>query len=293
MSDLLSIVTPTYNRVDTLKVLFDSLVRQTSYQFEWIVIDDGSTDETKVFFENIICKDFTIKYVAQKNGGKHRALNSSHSYVNGSIVLILDSDDYLVEDAVETVIKEWQDYKMIYDICGMSYLKGKPDGSYLSKKNEADVYIDDDIHYRVNNNIRGDRCEVLRADLFKKYSFPEFEGEKFMSEGWLWTNLAKKFKTVYRNKIIYICDYLPDGLTKGGRKLRLLSPLGMIENCKAYLCKEVRLAIRIKETLLYAVYARGTNVKFNTYRRDTNIIFPLNVILYPFGKIIYTVWSKN
>ena len=85
--------------------------------------------------------------------------------------MILDSDDYLTSDAIETVEEEWPQYRDQVDICGMSFFKGKKDGSHLSVANAQDVYIDDDIHYRVNQKIKGDRCEVVRTDLLKKYPF--------------------------------------------------------------------------------------------------------------------------
>lgn len=86
----------------------------------------------------------------KENGGKHTALNFAHAYIKGEVVLILDSDDYLTDDAIETVEKEWPLYRNCADICGMSYFRGEKDGSHLSVANAQDVYIDDDIHYRVN-----------------------------------------------------------------------------------------------------------------------------------------------
>lgn len=213
---MVTILTPTYNRAKTLPKLIESLCGQTSTNFQWLVIDDGSTDDTDSIFEELKKYDlpFQWEYHKKENGGKHTALNFAHPYIKGEVVLILDSDDYLTDDAIETVEKEWPLYRNCADICGMSYFRGKKDGSHLSVANAQDVYIDDDIHYRVNQKIKGDRCEVVRTVLLKKNPFPVYQGERFFPEGWFWNTLAMNYKTVYRNKTIYICEYLEGGLTK-------------------------------------------------------------------------------
>ena len=96
----------------------------------------------------------------------------------------------------------------------------------------------------------------LQVDqLLKKYPFPVFENEKFMSEGWLWRTVAKRYKTIYRAKCIYVCEYLEGGLTKCGRGLRMSCPQGMLENCRTFFVSEMNIKIQIKEMLLYDIYA--------------------------------------
>lgn len=176
---MVTVLTPTYNRAKTLPKLIESLYSQTSKNFQWLVIDDGSTDDTDSIFERLKNYDlpFQWEYHKKENRGKHTALNFAHAYIKGEVVLILDSDDYLTDDAIETVEKEWPLYRNCADICGMSYFRGKKDGSHLSVANAQDVYIDDDIHYRVNQKIKGDRCEVVRTVLLKKIHF-QFTREK-------------------------------------------------------------------------------------------------------------------
>ncbi|MCQ2385773.1 MAG: glycosyltransferase family 2 protein, partial [Clostridia bacterium] len=96
----LSIITPTYNRGYLLPVLFHSLEKQTCFDFEWILVDDGSDDDTEAVAKTFFNDLFPFVYIKKENGGKHTALNASHPYVKGKYVLILDSDDYLTEDAV-------------------------------------------------------------------------------------------------------------------------------------------------------------------------------------------------
>ena len=110
---MVTVLTPTYNRVNTLPKLVDSLCRQTRTDFQWLVIDDGSTDDTEAYMETLKQQNlpFEWEYHKKENGGKHTALNAAHPYIKGDVVLILDSDDYLTPDAVETVEREWPCYR--------------------------------------------------------------------------------------------------------------------------------------------------------------------------------------
>lgn len=292
---MVTVLTPTYNRANTLAKLVDSLCRQTRTDFQWLVIDDGSTDNTETYIEMLKQQDlpFEWEYHKKKNGGKHTALNAAHPYIKGDVVLILDSDDYLTPDAVETVEQEWSYY--LYsrpDIAILNYFRGKKDGTHLSIAHAQDTYIDDDIHYRVNHHIKGDRCEVVRTDIFKKYPFPAYPNERFMSESWLWNVVALNYKTVYRNKTIYICEYLEGGLTKSGRALRMKSPLGMMDDCRSYLNDEVCLKVRVKEMLLYWVYARCASYSFAKALSTSGRPVGMTLTAIP-GWMLYIYWRKK
>lgn len=290
-----TILTPTYNRKNTLPILVDSLKKQTRQDFQWLVIDDGSTDETEKYFEKLKLEDisFEWEYHKKENGGKHTALNASHNYIKGNVVLILDSDDYLTTDAIETIENEWNEYITDNPNIGIiNYFRGGKDGSHLSVAHKQDIYIDDDIHYRINKKIKGDRCEVLRADLLKKYPFPVYDGENFFSESWLWNIIALNYKTVYRNKTIYICEYLEGGLTKSGRALRMKNPLGMMDNCRTYFNKNVCLRERTKEMLLYWVYARCAGYSFNKTLKTSQVTVGMILTSLP-GNMLYLYWKKK
>lgn len=289
-----TILTPTYNRVHTLPKLIESLGRQTCRDFQWLVIDDGSTDDTEKLFENLKMKNlpFQWEYYKKENGGKHTALNFAHKYISGKVVLILDSDDYLTDDAIETVCTEWSIYEKQKEIGIINYFKGDAQGGHYSVANKADTYIDDDIHYRVNHGIRGDRCEVIRTEVFKKYPFPEYSGERFLSESWLFNMIALKYKTVYRNKAIYICEYLEGGLTKSGRALRMKCPLGMMDDCRSYLNDEVCLRMRVKEMLLYWVYAKCAGYSFAKTLSTSGRPLGMAMTMIP-GTVLYSYWSRK
>lgn len=111
---MLTILTPTYNRGEYLERVYNSLVAQTDQNFEWLLIDDGSTDNTEEVVRKLAKKNehaFSFRCYFKPNGGKHTALNYGARYAAGDIVLILDSDDYLTSDAVASVYEYWEQYK--------------------------------------------------------------------------------------------------------------------------------------------------------------------------------------
>ncbi len=212
---MITIMTPTYNRAYILKEAYDSLRKQSSFDFEWIIVDDGSTDETeeivRVWVEEE--KNFSIVYEKQKNGGKHRAVNRGVLLAKYDYFLILDSDDSLANDAVET-IHEWiAGIAGLKGFAGIAGLRGKADiaiGGTPSKE-----YIDATNLERKKYGLLGDKAEIYKTEILKQYPFPEFEGENFIRESAVWDRIAKDgLKIRFYSKIIYICEYIEDGLTK-------------------------------------------------------------------------------
>lgn len=287
----LTILTPIYNRVDLLPQVFTSLQSQTVKDFEWLVIDDGSTDNIQEYMHGLPEVDFPIHYHRKENGGKHTAMNYSHPYIQGDFVLILDSDDYLIPGAVEIILKDWQKYVGVSSVGVLSYERGGRQGEIISDRASVpNYYISDDIHFRVNQGVGGDRAEVVRTEIFKTLPLPTHENEKFMSEGWLWNNIAIKYQTVYIQKGIYICEYLEGGLTKSGRILRMKSPLNMMDSCKSFFQDEVCLKIQVKEMLLYCVYGLCSNLPIHKWLHNSGR--PLRVLLtLPFGWLLFKYWK--
>lgn len=288
------VLTPTYNRRDLIERLYRSLCEQTQDRFQWLVIDDGSTDETEAYIQKLTGHKFELNYYKKENGGKHTAINFAFPYIQGDVVVIVDSDDYLSADAIGTIESDWEKYKNNSEIGCLSYHRWRADqGGFCSKKDDQDVVISDHIAYRVNLNRGGDRCEVIRTDCLKQFPFPTFENEKFMAESWLWNRISEKYRTVYINKAIYVCDYQPGGLTAQGRRLRMNSPRGMMEDTKSYLTqKNASNKIKIKETWLWWVY--GLCARMSIKRIVGGSPLPLfTLINAPFGVMLYILWRAK
>ena len=212
---MITIMTPTYNRAYILREAYDSLRKQSSFDFEWIIVDDGSTDETeeivRVWVEEE--KSFPIVYEKQANGGKHRAVNKGVSLAKYDYFLILDSDDTLVEKAVE-IIHEWiAGIAGLKGFAGIAGLRGKADIAIGGTPQKQ--YIDATNLERKKYGLLGDKAEIYKTEILKQYPFPEFDGENFIRESAVWDRIAKDgFKIRFYSKIIYLCEYIADGLTK-------------------------------------------------------------------------------
>lgn len=290
---MLNIVTPSYNRGQLLNNVLESLKRQTDKNFFWLIIDDGSIDNTEEVCKKMIEENpkINIKYEKKNNGGKHTALNYSHQFLKDGIVIIVDSDDYLTNDAVEIINKDWEKFSSKENICGLSYLKENISGTIVGEKFDNDYFISNHIDYRINKNVIGDKAEVFRTEVFKKFPFPVFQNEKFLGESIVWTKIGFEYQTVYINKVVYICEYLEGGLSKSGRLLRIKCPLGGMEYAKIHLDKRIRLKIRVKMMFLYICYAKFANQKLsNNIKEISNKL--LFIICIPGGMFFYYKWKK-
>lgn len=226
----ITIFTPTYNRAYIINNLYESLKKQTFKDFEWIVIDDGSTDNTSELFSEILSQhsDFSITYEKTENGGKHRAVNKGVKLAQGRMFFIVDSDDVLPPDSLEKIIEYEKSIKdsdkHLY--CGLAGLKGQNKAVYVGKTFSGD-YVDITYLETAANGIYGDKAEVYYTDVIKKYPFPEFENEKFIMESVVWNEIAASgLKLRYFNEVIYYCEYLEDGLTIQGVKKFQNTPKG-------------------------------------------------------------------
>ena len=234
-----TVFTPTYNRAYLLSNLYNSLIKQSNKNFEWIIIDDGSTDDTEELISKYIKeKKINIIYKKVDNGGKHRAINKGIKIANGKVFAIVDSDDQLTFNAIEKLYEWFSNLKEDKKYCGVAGNRGYRNGKIIGSTFSGNVISCSAIE-RNKYNIKGDKFEVYYTNVLKKYPFPEFEGEKFLSEIIVWTRMAKDGYIIeWHNDIIYLCEYLNDGLTTNNYKLLRNNPKGY--------------ALRIKEQVLYA-----------------------------------------
>lgn len=202
----ITVFTPSYNRAKTLPRVFECLKKQTYKSFEWIIIDDGSEDNTKDVVDGFLKEDnfFDIIYVYQKNQGKHIATNNAVKMCSGNFFITLDSDDTCTNDALETFVNEWnkipkQEQKKYYGISCRTYDKdGKINGTQMNVP-----YIDsNDLDLRFKLNITGELWGMIRTDIMREFPFPVVEGYHFYPENVIWHNVGRK----------YICRYLSTAL---------------------------------------------------------------------------------
>ena len=216
---MITVFTPTYNRVHLLKRLYESLILQTAYDFEWLVVDDESTDDTIAFLEEIQSSNppFQVRFFAQKHGGKHRAINLALEHAEGRYFFIVDSDDWLPEHAIEDIIEWLRDIQGIPTLCGVAGQKALANGRPVGSSFDCGEYVDASSLERKKLHIEGDKAEVFDVGVMKAHPFPEFEGEYFVTEAVCWNAIAADgYKLRWHQKPIYYCEYLEDGLSKTG-----------------------------------------------------------------------------
>lgn len=229
----LTVFTPTYNRAHTLPRLFESLKKQTNKDFEWLVINDGSTDSTNELFENWSKADhgFKINYITVENGGKNRAINRALKLAKGRYFMIVDSDDLLTEDAVEFAIDKIRDVENDDRFIGISTKKadfntGRPVG-FTDDSYSEEGFIDCTNLERIKYGLEHDMAEVFITKKIQKYEFKVWPGEKFTPEEVVWNQIALDgYKLRWFNKITYLCEYQDEGLSNTTWSLLKNNPMG-------------------------------------------------------------------
>lgn len=288
-----TVLTPTFNRGGGLQSLWDSLQKQTVIDFEWLVVDDGSTDGTKDLITQLQEKsDFPIRYIYKSNGGKHTALSVGIQTICSELTFIVDSDDCVTDDAVESILKIHKKYRSQNNICGYAFLRAFPDGKVNGKKFDVDEKIGSYIDVRVNGDDTGaDKAEVFKTHCLKEFPFPEYPNEKFLGEDLVWVRMARKYEMVHINKAIYVGNYLEDGLTNNRRKHNIASPVGCMHRAEEFMESDLKTRYRIKGGLQYIVYGRFAGVKIcDLIRKSRHKV--LATVCIPGGLFLHSRWSK-
>ena len=228
----LTIHTATYNRAYILGKAYESLKKQTCKEFEWIITDDGSTDETESLVNAWIKEknDFQIIYNKLNHVGIPRALNSGIGLAHTEWFMMLDSDDHIVENTVELVMKWLSEIADKKEYAGIGFARCYPNGNYMKpqipKIDSETGYVDATHLERKKYRLDMDMCEVHRVSLFKEFPFQYWEDEAYAPEQLNFYQIALAgYKLRWRAERLYICEYLPDGQTKDD-KLVKKNPMG-------------------------------------------------------------------
>mgnify|MGYP000014783409 CR=1 FL=1 len=279
---LVTIFTPTYNRAYILSKLYVSLCKQTCKDFEWLVVDDGSTDDTK----SLCCKwkeeaDFPIHYVSVSNGGKHRAVNYGAKIAVGELFFIVDSDDQLPDDSISIISEEYNKVRDREDICGICGLKAYFSGEKVGGEQTFESFVCNSLDFRYKYHIRGDMAEVFRVKIIREFPFPEIPNEKFCPEAVVFQRIASKYDFYYFYRKIYLCDYLPDGLTARITRIRMQCPVASTICYSELIKSKVPIIQKIRASINYWRFwlCQTTNQKAN--------IGVLWLITFPLGFMMH------
>lgn len=223
---LVTVATPAYNRAGLLPRLYQSLCRQTCADFEWLIVDDGSTDDTRQVVENFMTEGkIAIRYFSKPNGGKHTAVNMAVREARGELLFIADSDDWLPDTAIADVTEVFSDIRDDKSFCGVCGLDEYADGTVVGSGLPQPVIDASPQEIREKWGISGDLKEVFRTDILRHFPFPEIAGERFCPEALVWNRIGRQHKLRYFNKSVYTVEYQSDGLTNGITRARMDSPV--------------------------------------------------------------------
>lgn len=254
----ISILTPTYNRGKLLLPLYDSLKNLTFKDFEWLIVDDGSEDDTEQYAlswiaHNIQNAEFPIRYIKKSNGGKHTAINRGVREASGELILILDSDDTLPEDSLATIAQYYEQCKGYKDCAGVCGLMAHHDGQLIGTGFPKDPMYESALQFRYaeKGNVTGDLLEVYKTSVMREFPFPEIENEKFCPESLVWNRIANKYKLFCFNKVIYYRDYLDGGLTSKIVRIRMNSPIASTMTYAEMLDYNISLKWKIRSAINY------------------------------------------
>lgn len=224
---MITILTPTYNRAYTLNRLYNSLCEQTNQRFDWLIIDDGSTDNTANLIKGMQ-KDqkLTIHYYYQLNSGKHVALNKGVKLSDKDWIFIVDSDDALTKDAIDIVVNSINSYNES-TLVGFGFRRAFFKNSIIVGNTNI---IEDQIKMsptQAANLLQGDIVYIFKKEILLKNLFPIIEGEKFIPELFIWNQIADQGEILFfPKKYIYYTEYLADGYTQNFKHNLQTNPQG-------------------------------------------------------------------
>lgn len=282
MNKRITVFTPAYNRADLLPNLYESLLRQNSRDFEWLVIDDGSTDNTKEVVAAWIQEGkLDIQYVYKENGGLHTGYNKAIECMDTELSICIDSDDYLTDDCIETVLKFW-DVNKTEDIAGLIGLDIRPDGSVIGGPLPDTKTVDP---LWLTELDAGDRKYVIRNDCYRKvWPMPVFEGEKNFNPHYLVLKLCRDYKFLVLNKPLCVVNYQPDGMSANIFRQYLNSPRSFAQLRKVIMENpNTSLPYLVKTTIHYvssSILSRNRHFVKESPRKL------LTILAVPFGLLL-------
>lgn len=285
MNEILTVFTPAYNRAYSINKCYESLRRQTNKKFKWLVVDDGSTDNTK----ELILKwkeeaTFEINYIYKKNGGMHTAHNIAYENIDTELNVCIDSDDYMSDNAVEKIIELWKERKS-NNIAGLAGLDIKENGDLIGTKFPPGLEESTLFDLYNKHGIKGDKKLVYRTDLTKDYKYPEFENEKYVGLDYKCHKIHEKYNLALVNEVFCIVEYLDDGSSKNMLNQYIKNPKGWcfyrLENLKI---PNTSLKYKFKECVHYVsssiISKNKRMIKDTPYKIMTILSLPIGIILY-------------
>lgn len=290
--NIVTVVTPTYNRAYILNKCYESLKAQTSESFIWMIVDDGSTDNTEELVRGWINEDsINITYYKKSNGGKASALNLALDKVDTDYFVCLDSDDIFSDNAIEVAVDHLQQVKDNPRYCGILALRTAQNGEVLGGKQIPEGVVEITLSDIGNKyKIQSELICFYKTEVITQYNFPEIPGEKFISPAYLEHEISKKYKYFVSRDTLCYCEYLPDGLTKNKRNIIKKNPKGytLVKRQSFELADDF--IVKSKHAIMYIAGCILSGEK-GCIRKSPNRI--MTFCFYPLGWLVYLLRFKR
>ena len=288
MNKRITVFTATYNRVDLLPNLYESLLRQSCREFRWLVVDDGSTDNTAEVVEGWIREGkIDIQYVRKENGGLHTGYNKAIECMDTELSMCIDSDDYLTDNCIETVLEFWEQNRA-ENIAGFIGLDIRPDGSVIGGLLPDTKMVDPMWLTELD---AGDRKYVIRNDCYRQVApMPVFEGEKNFNPHYLVLKLCMDYQFLVMNEPLCVVNYQPDGMSANTFRQYVNSPRSFAEYRRVIMANpRTSFSYRARNTIHYvssSILSRNRHFIRESPRKL------LTILAIPFG-IVLTWYVKR
>lgn len=287
-----TVFTPTYNRAYILDRAYRTLLNQTCNDFLWVIVDDGSEDNTEEMVQEWISEErIAIKYIKQENKGRFGAYNTGTQYFTGELLVFLDSDDALKPNALEELKKIWEgrNKKLNPPIIGMIFYMEYPDGKIIGNK-LPDIYSEKVYVLRDKYGVKGDKAQVYDRKIFQRYKYPIFPGEKFIGDSLIMNRANEHGQMMVVQKSLYIREYLSDSITNNILRVGYASPKGMAlyykETIKYYKYNRIKRAVY---AMKYVAFSRIGKTKI--FDKKVTNKFCISMMYLP--GIFYSIWIQS
>lgn len=281
----ITVFTPTYNRAYCLHKCYESLIEQSNQDFIWLIIDDGSTDDTKKLVESWIKENkIDIQYHYQENLGMHGGHNAAYRLIETTLNVCIDSDDCVGDNAIENILRAWEPIKNNPEFAGIVGLDADETGKIIGTK--IPEHIQETTLYDLYNihGVKGDKKLVYRTEVVKKYPpYPIFEGERFVPLGYLYQLIDQDYKLLPINKVFCIVEYMADGSSMNMLKQYRRHPRGFAFSRKSRMKMAKNFKDRFKNAIHYVSSSmfikNGAFLKESPKKTTTILAIPFGILL--------------
>ena len=288
---LITVFTPAYNRAYTLGRTYESLCRQTSKDFKWIIVDDGSTDNTEAMVKPWLDADngFVIEYYKKENGGMHTAHNEAYKHIDTELAVCIDSDDWMPDNGVELIINKWRRD-------GNERFAGMIGLDIFENGNVVGTCFPDGLHHcktyemRPKYRVFCDKKYVYRPDVIKQYlPYVAYPGERYGTVNYLYQVIDHDYDMLCGNEVYCIVEYQPDGLSANSYNQLKQSPRTRMAENNINMKYQGYFKIRFKAAVQYVACAIICKDKDFFVNASNKCLVALAI---PFGLLGY-LYLKN